>query len=217
MAQCREKHYPYPDENVYLVTGIRTDSGPLNFSNTVPLAIVSRKAEVAVSYFQAMAPDNQKWDITGCVSLDQLRGLRQKMIRSTKGSPDVKELKDGLFASITGKRQAWAIAYTDASGKPLEPEIVMASASTSVKAHAESSGKRPAGMFSMEVLDETISMLESVKAGKAEKIHYATDIDGGELAQELAETRAAMTDVERAEADVWRQRMATMRAGGAVK
>ena len=193
MEQCREKHYPYPDENVFLVTGIRTDGGPLSFSNTVPLAIVSRKADVAVSYFQAMAPDNQKWDITGCVSLDQLRGLRLKMIRSTKGSPDAKELKDGLLASFAGKRQAWAIAYTDASGK------------------------RPAGMFSMEVLDETITMLDAIKTGKAGKIHYATDIDGGELAQELAETRAAMTDAEREEADVWRQRMATMRAGGAIK
>ena len=49
MEQCREKHYPYPDENVFLVTGIRTDGGPLSFSNTVPLAIVSRKADVAVS------------------------------------------------------------------------------------------------------------------------------------------------------------------------
>ena len=217
MAQCREKQYPYPEENVFLVTGIRTDVGLLNFGNTVPLAIVSRKADVAVSYFQAMVPDNQKWDITGCVSLDQLRGLRKKMIRSTKGSADVKELKDGLLASMTGKRQAWAIAYTDSNGKPLDPEIVMASASTSVKDYAESSGKHPAGMFSMEMLDETIAMLDSVKSGKAAKIHYATDIDGGELAQELAETRAAMSDAERAEADLWRQRMATMRAGGVVK
>ena len=216
MEQCREKHYPYPDENVFLVTGIRTDGGPLNFSNTVPLAIVSREADVAVSYFQAMAPDNQKWDITGCVSLDQLRGLRQKMIRSTKGSADVKELKDGLLASITGKRQAWAIAYTDASGKPLEPEIVIAASSTSVKVHAESSGKRPAGMFSMEVLDETITMLDAIKTGKAEKIHYATDIKGGELDQELAEEVASWSDEKRAKADARMQRALDKRARGVI-
>ena len=217
MAECREGHYPYPEENVFLVAGIRTDAGPLDFGNTVPLAIVARKAELAVGFYQAMVPDRQTWEITGCVSLDQLRGLRQRMIKAMKDPSSIKALKSGLLASITGKRQPWAIAYSDASGKPLEPEVVMAASSSAVKTHAESSGKKPAGMFSLEVLDETIAMLDKVKQGKAEKIHYATDIDGGELAQELAETRAAMTDEERAEADVWRQRMATMRAGGAVK
>lgn len=217
MEPCRENHYPYPDENVFLVTGIRADVGPLNFAKTVPLAIVARKAELAVSYFKAMAPDDQTWEITGCVSLDQLRGLRQRMSLANQESSGIQTLKEGLLASIVGKRQAWAIAYTDDRGKPLEPEIVMAASSASVKAHAEARGKHPAGLFSMESLDETIAMLDAIKNGKAEKIHYATDIDGGELDQELAETRAAMTDEEKLDADVWRKRMTAMRSGGVVK
>lgn len=217
MAQCREGHYPYPEENIFLVAGIRTDAGPLDFGNTVPLAIVARKAELAIGFYQAMVPDRQKWEVTGCVSLDQLRGLRQRMIKAMKTPSGIKELKSGLLASITGKRQPWAIAYSDASGAPLEPEIVMAASSSAVKAHAESNGKKPSGMFSLEVLDETMAMLDQVKQGKAEKIHYATDIDGGELAQELAETRAAMTDEERTEADGWVSEMRRMQAAGLIK
>lgn len=216
MAQCREGHHPYPEENIFLVAGIRTDAGPLDFGNTVPLAIVARKAELAIGFYQAMVPDRQKWEITGCVSLDQLRGLRQRMIKAMKTPSGIKELKSGLLASITGKRQPWAIAYSDASGAPLEPEIVMAASSSAVKTHAESNGKKPSGMFSLEVLDETMAMLDQVKQGKAEKIHYATDIAGGELDQELTEEVASWSDEQRAKADARMQRALDKRARGVI-
>ena len=216
MAECREGHYPYPEENVFLVAGIRTDAGPLDFGNTVPLAIVARKAELAIGFYEAMVPDRQTWEITGCVSLDQLRGLRQRMIKAMKDPSSIKALKSGLLASITGKRQPWAIAYSDASGTPLEPEVVMAASSSAVKTHAESSGKKPAGMFSLEVLDETIAMLDKVKQGKAEKIHYATDIAGGELDQELTEEVASWSDEQRAKADARMQRALDKRARGVI-
>jgi len=37
-----------------------------------------------------MVPDRQKWEVTGCVSLDQLRGLRQRMIKAMKIRPATK-------------------------------------------------------------------------------------------------------------------------------
>ena len=216
MSECREGHYPYPDENVFLVTGHRVDTGLINFENTVPMVVVSRRRERAMSYYLNMF-GSQKWEVSGIVSLEQLLGLKSKMTAATMERGNLNEIKCGIMGSLFGKRQAWGIAVADEKNMPLEPEIVVASSSADVIDYVKSSNKKISGVFSMEMLDELIDKLEEAKNGRSKVIEYATDIKNGELAEELAATRASMTSVERAEADIWRQRVAIMRATGAVQ
>ncbi|MDE2609790.1 MAG: hypothetical protein KGL61_09445 [Burkholderiales bacterium] len=216
MSECREGHYPYPDENVFLITGVRVDNGPVNFDKTVPMVVVSRRRERAMSYYVNMF-GSQKWEVSGIVSLEQLRGLKSKMTSTQMDRGSLKEIKAGVFGKMFGKRQAWAIAIADSDNKPLEPEIVVASSSTDVIAYVKSPGKKAVGVFSMEMLDELIDKLEDVKFGRAKEIEYATDIKGGELAQELAEVRASMTDEEKEEADAMVKEMRSLQASGVIR
>ena len=124
MSECREGHFPYPDENVFLVSGVRVDTGPINFDKTVPMVVVSRRRERAMSYYVNMF-GTQKWEVSGIVSLEQLLGLKSRMSAAQLDRGGLKEIKGGVIGSMFGKRQAWAIAIADADNKPMEPEIVV--------------------------------------------------------------------------------------------
>ncbi|MET3109476.1 hypothetical protein AAKU58_004333 [Oxalobacteraceae bacterium GrIS 1.18] len=212
MSECREGHYPYPDENVFLVTGVRVDTGPIHFDKTVPMIVVSKRRERAMSYYSNMF-GSQKWEVSGIVSLEQLRGLKSKMAAAQMERSNLKELKSGLLGSIFGKRQAWAIAVADENNKPMEPEIVVASSSAEVIAYMKASSKNIGGVFSMEILDELIDKLEDTKLGRAKEIEYATDIKGGELAEELADVRKDYSPEQISNAEKWDNVWAAHKAG----
>ena len=149
MSECREGHYPYLDENVFLVTGIRVDAGPISFDKTVPMVVVSRRRERAMSYYSNMF-GSQKWEVSGIVSLEQLLRLKSKMMTASLERGGLKEIKSGVMGSIFGKQQAWAIAVADGNNTPLEPEIIVASSSADVITYMKSSSKKISGVFSME-------------------------------------------------------------------
>jgi len=217
MAACRQKHYPYPDECVFLVTGHRVDATPLSFANAAPLVVVSRTADRAASFFLSMASDEQSWEVVGCVSLHQLKGLRSRMTQPNSTQAAFKELKSGLIGSVLGHRQPWAISFLSDSGQPLEPEIVLAKSSSDVKSYIESTGKKSTGMFGWDMLTETIELLEKTQKGKAKREYYAIDYDGGELAQELAEFRAGLTPEERSSDDAIMARALRKQAAGVLR
>ena len=213
MAECREKHYPYPDECVFLVTGHRPNSNP---SSTASMTIVSRTAERASQFFMSMSDDVQKWKVIGCVSLDQLKGLRSRMTQSRAGQV-FKELKSGLLGSVLGHRQPWAVAFLNEMDQPTEPEIVMARTSSDVRAYIESTGKNSTGMFALDALEETIDQLEQVQIGKSKSERYAIDYAGGELAQEFAEVRAKRSPEEQTNVDAIVARALRKQAAGILR
>jgi hypothetical protein len=54
MTACTKSQYPYPDENIFFITGVNTDVQPIDYSKTTPLIIVSRKPEVALAKLPSM-------------------------------------------------------------------------------------------------------------------------------------------------------------------
>ena len=49
MEMCRRNQYPYPDENIFFITGVKTDVEPIDYSKTTPLIVVSRRMEAAMA------------------------------------------------------------------------------------------------------------------------------------------------------------------------
>lgn len=215
MELCREKHYPYPDENVFLIAGARSDLPLVDLLKAKPMVVVSRQADRAMRYFENMG-GSQSWEALGCLSLAQARALRSAMAGAATSQSGVKEIQAGAISSVIGKRQPWAIAQIDEAGHPLDPEMVMAMSSADVFAYTKAQGSKAVGIFSLEMLDEIIANMDEVKHGRAKNIDYATDLQGGELEEELAAEVASWTDEEREEEELAFKRAQDKRAMGLI-
>ncbi len=181
MHTCNKGQYPYPDENVFLVSGIQVGADPYDPTNTVALVVVARKPEVAKTHFVNVA--SGEWKVNGCVSLAQLRDVESKM-KAAMTDKSTLDVSKGKPSDGYGLRQPWLV------GKDL---FVIASGSAEVFAHVEENGLHPGGVMSEEVLKASINPLLSAKLGHDKEHDYATDYDGGELSEQAAAVRAAMS------------------------
>ena len=183
MSNCNEKKYPYPDENIFFITGVDTDIDPINYSKTTPLIIVSRKVELALAEYEDLGRLHKAKPI-GCLSLAQLRVLHAGL-EACLTNPSTKELKGGLFGAMLGKRQPWLIASMNDKSEPAIVDFVIARSSTDVITHAKYLKRSSPAIYSLELFSEMISLCDEVKEGKAKDTVYAMDYDGGELEEHL--------------------------------
>ncbi|CAJ3079247.1 hypothetical protein [Burkholderia pseudomallei] len=190
----REGRYPYPDENVFLVAGVK-HSGPGGVDFGIDgMVIVARAPEFAIDYFKALSPSPEAWSLVNCLTLAQAKWMAQK-IAAEKDRAAV--LREGLFAF--GKKRPWAIFYalTDADSGTRSAEVILAAAAGAVRAHAESNGAPVLGVIAENILLDAIQTMERTRTGKNQKEHYAMDIRGGEFAATLDENIASWSDERR--------------------
>ena len=198
MTACTKKQYPYPDENIFFITGVNTDVQPIDYSKTTPLIIVSRKPEVALAKYEDMGALHKAKPV-GCLSLAQLRVFHGRLA-SCLDDPNTKELKAGLLGAMLGKRQPWMIASMDDKGEPTMVDFVVARSSADVLNHAKVSKRVTPAIYSLELFSEMISWCEKVKSGTAKDIVYAIDYKGGEFDEHVNAIENTMTQEDK---DFW--------------
>lgn len=199
MTTCAKNQYPYPDENIFFITGVNTDVQPIDYSKTTPLIIVSRMVKVALAKYEDLGRLRKAKPI-GCLSLAQLRTLHDRL-SACVNDPEVKEIKGGMLGAIWGKRQPWMIASMDDKGQPTMIDFVIARSSDDVLRHAKANKRITPAIYSLELFAEMVSLCEKVQSGAAKDIVYAIDYKGGELEEQLNAEEAKWTDEERAECE----------------
>lgn len=205
MHACNEGQYPYPDENVFLVSGIQVGADQYDPTNTVSRVVIGRRPEVARAYFTNVSSGD--WEVNGCVSLAQLKELESKM-KAAMSTATTVDVSKGKPADGYGLRQPWLI------GKDM---FVIASASEDVFSYVKAKGLHPGGVMSEEVLKASIKPLLAAKIGATDDHAYATDYDGGELAEQAAAIGAAMSPEDLAEEAAFMALVSKKRTMGASK
>jgi hypothetical protein len=215
MHACNKSQYPYPDENIFFITGVATDVEPIDYTDTIPLIIVSRKVDAALAKYEDLGRLHKAKPI-GCLSLAQLRVMHDRL-ESCINDPSVKEIKGGLFGAMLGKRQPWMIASMDDNGQPTVVDFVIARSSDDVLRHAKANKRNTPSIYSLELFAEMISFCERVKTGTAKDIVYAIDYKGGELEEQLEEVEKRRSPAERERCERTLERLLQNQINGVVR
>ena len=205
MHACNKGQYPYPDENVFLVSGIPVGADPYDPTNTAAMVIVARRPEVATEYFVDIASFDVK--INGCVSLAQLQEVARTMQLAASDKKTV-DVSKGKPSDGYGLRQPWLV------GKNI---FVIASSSDDVFTYAKVNELHPGGVMSEEVIKATIKPMISAKLGLSENDTYATDFEAGELEEQAAAKLAAMTPEQRLKREEFMELVAKKKSAGVAR
>lgn len=94
---CRSGKYPYPDENVFLVSGARF-KGEHFESVAESSIIVSLRPDLAQSYYVDIADDDHL-KVISCLSLMDAKALKHRMSKASAGNDCVK-IKPSLMNAL---------------------------------------------------------------------------------------------------------------------
>ncbi|MCB4344767.1 hypothetical protein LA345_12680 [Burkholderia vietnamiensis] len=204
----REGHYPYPEENVFLVSAVNSPKARGSDFALAGMVIVARRAELAVEFFNAVAPNPEAWDSLSCWTFSEMKSAAQKIDSEKSRAPS---LGRGFFSF--GRKEPWVILCAD-EANARRVEVVIASSFKAVHAHASASGANILGIFPETSLMDLVGLMEQTRLGHNKKEKYASDIRNGELEENLAEIASGYS-VEIAESIRQRAARRAAKQGGA--
>lgn len=189
---CRHRKYPYPDENVFLVSGARFQGE--HFESVAESSIiVSLTPELAQSYYVDIADDSHL-KVVSCLSLVEAKALKNRMAQAS-AQDDCVQIKPSLMNALFFKSDLFWVVGKNAQGLTLE-KAVQAKSMREVLMWAAETKIQILGIIAESALDETLEDMEKVQQGTGvDQEAYASDYVNAEDLLE-SDVRIASRSIE---------------------